>query len=247
MPNKIINVLHDVTNATRGVKFEIIKVTGTEKETRFNAMVGGGSIVMKAVTKEPVAEFDGVFGLNNIDILRGYLDIYKSYDETTTVETKMRSQERNGVEVKTDIQFSAKGQSSANYRLTGQAALPKVAVLNDMNWDVSLDNISKGKISQFTRFAGVLGGTVKNFLPVIKNGKLVFEIGDSNSSVSVAEVEMGEVVGTLNSSYAFPIVEFLTVFVNNNPCIRLSNRGILMVEFSSELANYQFTFMGSNR
>lgn len=247
MPNKIIDVLQDVTNATRGVKFEIIKVTGSEKETRFNAMVGGGSIVMKAVTKEPVVEFDGVFGLNNIDILRGYIDIYKSYDETTIVETKMRSQERNGVEVKTDIMFNAKGQSSANYRLTGQAALPKVAVLNDMNWDVVLNNISKSKISQFTRFAGVLGGTVKNFLPVIKNGKLVFEIGDSSSSVSVAEVEMGDVTGTLNSSYAFPIVEFLTVFANNNPCIKLSNKGILMVEFSSELANYQFTFMGSNR
>ena len=247
MSNKIIDVLHDVTNATRGVKFEIIKVTGSEKETRFNAMVGGGTIVMKAVTKEPVVEFDGVFGLNNLDILRGYLDIYKSYDETTVVETKMRSQERNGVDVKTDILFSAKGQSSANYRLTGQAALPKVAVLNDMKWDIVLDNISKSKISQFTRFAGVLGGTVKNFLPVIKNGKLVFEIGDSSSSVSVAEIEMGEVNGTLNSSYAFPIVEFLTVFGNNNPSIGLSNKGILMVEFSSDLTDYQFTFMGSNR
>ena len=92
-----------------------------------------------------------------------------------------------------------------------------------------------------------MGGTVKNFLPVIKNGKLVFEIGDSSSSVSVAEIEMGDVTGTLNSSYAFPIVEFLTVFGNNNPSIGLSNKGILMVEFSSDLTDYQFTFMGSNR
>jgi hypothetical protein len=247
MSNKIINVLRDVTNATQGVKFEIIKVTGTSSETRFNAMVGGGSIVMKAVTKEPVLEFDGVFGLNNLDILRGYIDIYNSYDDSTPVETKIRLQERNGVEVKTDILFTAKGQSSANYRLTGQAALPKVAVLNEMNWDIKLSNISKSKISQFTRFASVLSGTVKNFLPVNKNGKLVFEIGDSSSSISVAEVEMGDVIGTLNSSYSFPIAEFLTVFSNNNPSISLCNRGILMVEFSSEIADYQFTFMGSNR
>jgi hypothetical protein len=245
--SNIISVLQDLTTVTQGVKFEIIKVTGSETETRFNAMVGGGTIVMKAVAKKPVPEFEGVFGLNNLDILRGYIGIYNSYDDSTKVETKLRSQERNGVEVKTDIMFTAKGQSSANYRLTGQAALPKIAVLNDTKWDVSLDNISKSKVSQFAKFSNVLGGTVKKFLPVIKENKLVFEIGDSNSSVSVAEVEMGEVSSVLNSSYAFPIVEFLSVFTNNNPSIRISNRGILMVEFSSELLNYQFTFMGSNR
>lgn len=70
-------------------------------------MTSDGTIIMKAVAKVTVPEFEGVFGLSNLDILRGYLDIYNSYDDSSTVTLQVIERERNGVKVLSDIKFKA--------------------------------------------------------------------------------------------------------------------------------------------
>ena len=70
-------------------------------------MTSDGTIIMKAIAKVTVPEFEGVFGLSNLDILRGYLDIYNSYDDSSTVTLQVIERERNGVKVLSDIKFKA--------------------------------------------------------------------------------------------------------------------------------------------
>lgn len=70
-------------------------------------MTSDGTIIMKAVAKVTVSEFEGIFGLSNLDILRGYLDIYNSYDDSSTVTLQVIERERNGVKVLSDIKFKA--------------------------------------------------------------------------------------------------------------------------------------------
>jgi hypothetical protein len=87
----IKDILTDLTKITRGIKFSVIKVTGDDKTTEFKSMADDNSVVMKAVAKTPIKEFQGVFGLGNLEILRGYLDIYNSYDSDTKIDVKMNT------------------------------------------------------------------------------------------------------------------------------------------------------------
>lgn len=178
--------------------------------------------------------------------MRGYLEIYNSYDTTTPVTLEVVERDRNGVKVLTDIKFKAKGQSTANYRLTGEQAISKVLVLNGIAWDVTLNNIQRSKISEISKFNSVLTSVEKRFKVSTEDGKLIFYIGDEAASTSTVKIEVGEVDSTLNSKFSYPIKEFLNILGNQNPIIKFSNKGICMISFETEHVKYEFTFRAGN-
>jgi hypothetical protein len=242
----IKDILTDLTKITRGIKFSVIKVTGDDKTTEFKSMADDNSVVMKAVAKTPIKEFQGVFGLGNLEILRGYLDIYNSYDSDTKIDVKMNTVERNGVSILSDITFKASGQSSANYRLIGEAALSKTAVFNGLKWDAELDSVSRKKIQEFSRFAGVMGNYEKKFTVKKVNDNLVFLIGDQNASVSKVELDIGKVSGNLKSQFAYPLTEYLNILSQNSPVLKFSDKGFAVINLDSGLIDYEFVFMGGS-
>lgn len=242
----IRDILTDVTKITNGLNFETIRVVGDETKTEFKSMADGGTVLMKATAKKPIPEFVGMFGLGNLDILRGYLEIFNSYDNKDQVSIVVNESERNGVKVKTDITFKATGQSTANYRLIGEAALKKIMVVNQTTWDVTMDSVSKAKISEFGRFTNVLNAYSKTFGAMIRDGKLYFVLGDESSAVSSAEIEIGTTDATLNSSFKYPVKEVMKILGSNSPIIHFSNRGLMMVKIDTGLVDYEFTFRGGN-
>jgi len=209
-------------------------------------MTSDGTITMKAEAKNPVPEVEGVFGLSNLDILRGYLDIYNSYDNTTPVTLQVIDRERNGVKCLTDIKFKAKGQSSANYRLTGEQVLKKVLVLQNVNWDVIMPDIPKAKVSEFSKFNSVLSSFEKRFIVGTEDDKLIFYIGDEAASTSTVKIDVGNTDRPLKSKFSYPIKEFLNILGNNSPILKFSDKGVAMVTFTTDLIDYEFVFRGGN-
>lgn len=242
----IRDILTDVTKITNGLAFDTIRVIGDQTKTEFKSMVDGGSVMMKATAKKPIPEFVGKFGLGNLDILRGYLGIYNSYDNRDAVSITVNETERNGEKIKTDISFKASGQSSANYRLVAESALKKIMVFTATEWDVILDNVQKSKISDFDKFSSVLNAYSKTFGIATRDGKLYFTLGDDQSAVSKAEIEIGETTNKLNSSFKYPVKEVMTILRNPSPTIHFTNRGFMMVKIDSGLVDYEFTFKGGN-
>lgn len=240
------DILTDVTRITRGLEFETIKVEGTSQGTEFKSMTSDGTIIMKAVAKVTVPEFEGVFGLSNLDILRGYLDIYNQYDDATAVTLQVVERERNGVKILSDIKFKAMGNSSANYRLTGEQALKKVLVLQGIQWNVIMNDIAKAKVAEFSKFAGVLGSFEKRFTVGTEDDKLMFYIGDEAASTSTVKLDVGNTSAQLKSKFSYPTKEFLNILHNNSPVLKFSDKGIGMITFDTDHMDYEFVFRGGN-
>lgn len=240
------DILTDLTKTTKGLNFEIIKVVGDDEKTEFKSMSEDGTIIMKATCKEVVPEFEGTFGLSNLSILSGYLSIFNTYDKEDNVKVLVNTSERNGVTVKTDIAFKADKRSKASYRLVGENGLKKILVMKSIEWQGTLDNLSRKKISEFEKFSGVLSATVKTFTVTETDGTLSFNIGDDNGAVSSAVVDMGELTGTLSSSFKYPVAEVKTVLGNDSPKLSFSDKGYMMVTVDTGLVEYEFVFRGGN-
>lgn len=243
----INDILTDLVRTTKGIDFDVIKcVPNASNKPEFYAMVDSGTIMMKAKCKKEIPEFGKVFGLGNLNILRGYLDIFNTYGESVPVTVTINTTNRNGVDVPCDITFKAKGQSTATYRLMGENVLKKMRTLNDSAWDATALSIPKTKVQEFAKFASIMSAVVKNFSATANNGALSFTLGEHASSVSDVVVEMGEIEGSLASQYKYPIAQFLTILSHNNPVVKFSNKGHGMIAIDTGLFEYEFVFMGSN-
>lgn len=237
------NTLTDLIRTTNGLDFEVIKVIATDSETKFLAT--RENFVMNAKTKTPCSEIEGTFGLINLNVLKGYVDIYNSYADNVEVNMKLNKITKNGNVVPSDISFEAKGQSTAVHRLAAESAIPKVAVMQNIKWTTEMQNPAKIKIKEFESFARVLNNKEKKFSVSVKNKKLLFSIGNADQSSNSVVIDMGEVSVDIMRGNVYPIPEFLNLINNSNITLKFADKGLLEVMVDTGLIDYHFLIMSN--
>ena len=93
---------------------ELIKITGTDKETTIDGVATDKSVVLQAKFATPVADFIGTFGMPNLGKLKILLNLqeYKEDAQITVIR-----QNRNGVDSPVGLHFENKsGDFKNDYR-----------------------------------------------------------------------------------------------------------------------------------
>jgi len=68
------DILTDIVSHTHSLGIiPLVKITGTEAETMIESMAVDRSVIINAKTNSPVAEFNGTFGMPNLDKLNLHL------------------------------------------------------------------------------------------------------------------------------------------------------------------------------
>ena len=109
------DILLDLVDHTAGLGFiENVKVTGTDAETRFEAMDPDRTVILNAKSHNPVPEFIGEFGMGNLGFLNGIvnLDSYKVDEATINVNNR----ERNAEQVLESLTFEDQYGNTDQYR-----------------------------------------------------------------------------------------------------------------------------------
>lgn len=236
------DILTDLVKTTGGLDFDNIKVTGTDKETKFQAT--NSELIMNAKTKVPVKEINGVFGIPNLGILKGYIDIYSSYTNGVDTAVTLSYVERNGVKSPAEFKFEATGQSKASHRLVGENAVSKVAVIKDVKWAFELANPTKSKIQEFANFARVMSNLEKKFTVLSKDSRLLFEIGDNMKSSNSVVVDMSVIDSTLKPN-VYPVSVFLTLMNNSSIVLKFSEKGFAEIFVDTGLIEYSFIVLAN--
>ena len=83
---------------------DLIKVTGTDKETSVDGLAEDKSVVLQAKFHAPVADYIGTFGMPNLAKLKILLNIGE-YKENAEISVKR--QERNGENAPVGLHFMA--------------------------------------------------------------------------------------------------------------------------------------------
>jgi hypothetical protein len=243
------NVVADIVKKIGGLGFvETLRVTGTDAETKIEAIDNDKTVIIKAKTKEAQADLAGEFGIANLQLLNGLLNFasYKTDDATFNVKTR----DVNGKQVPEEFEFRDANKLGANFRLMNANLVPEQPLVADIKWDVTFTP-SKAKIQEFAGLAGLYSQFDQFFSVKTKDGSLVFSIGEEGSATHRASLVFEqEIEGELKGELLWPISQFLSILKSadgNEHFVGITSKGALLVSVTTELATYNYILPARRR
>lgn len=232
--------LQDLIIHTHGLgNVDLIKVTGTDKETQINAIAEDKSVIVSGTLKTPVADFIGVFGMPNLGKLKTILG-FDDYDEQAKITVNKTN--RDGTDVPSTIHFETKSGDFVNdYRLMSKAIVEekvKSVTFKGANWNVEFEPSIAG-IQRLKKQASA-NSEEEHFTMTTLNGDLKINFGDP-STHSGNFVFQPTVGGTLSKTWNWPVKVFLSIMdLPGDKKVRVSDAGATEITVDSGLATYRY-------
>jgi hypothetical protein len=214
---------------------DMLKVTGTDTETKIYSLGEDKTVIVNGEFKTPIPEFVGVFGMPTLSTLKTILS-FDEYDETAIITLN-----RNAENAPSSIHFeTTNGDFVSDYRLMAKATIEdklKPVAFRGARWDVefvpSVENIQRlKKQSQANSSENTF--TIKSEGDVIR---LYF--GDP--SLHSGNYVIASHCGKLAKSWSYPIKVFTSILdLPGDKRVRFSDQGAAEVTVDSGIANYQY-------
>lgn len=234
------DILQDIVAHTHALGFlPIVKVTGTLQETVIESMAEDRSVILTSTVHKPVAEFDGVFGMPNLEKLNTHLKC-PEYKENAKIDVVR--QQRNGVEIPTTIHFeNAAGDFVNDYRFMNTEIINeklKSVKFKGASWDIEFEP-SVSSIQRL-KFQSQAHSEEPTFKVKTDNGNLLFSFGDVSTHAGefVFQTPAG---GKLKSTWSWPVVQIMSILaLSGNKTMKISDSGAMMITVDSGLAEYNY-------
>ena len=243
------NVIADIVKKIGGLGFvETLRVTGTADKTRIEAIDNDKTVIIKATTKEALADLQGEFGVANLQLLGGLLNFVSYKTDDSTFNVKLR--DVNGKQVPEEFEFRDANKLGANFRLMNANLVPEQPLVADITWDVEFTP-AVAKIQEFSSLAGLYSQFDQYFAVKTKDGNLVFAIGEEGSATHRASLVFEEdIKGELKGELLWPIAQFLSILksaAGHDYTVGITSKGALLVQVITEFATYDFILPARRR
>jgi len=206
------DILQDIVAHTHALGFLSLVKVSNDEGTAIDSMAEDRSVILSAETHSPVSEFEGTFGMPNLDKLSLHL---KNPEYKDNAKIDVVKAERNGETVPTHIHFeNAAGDFQNDYRFMNQAIIEeklKTVKFKGAQWQVefapSVASIARMKLMSAAH------SEEPTFNVSAKDGNLVFAFGDVNTHAGEFVFELN-VEGTLAHTWAWPVdqVHAISIF-----------------------------------
>lgn len=241
--------LSDVIKHCALTNIETIKVTGDDKETKVQTFDSDKTLFIEGILTDVIPEFVGEFGITNLKMLNGLLG-FTNY-QTDGANFKVRTRDIGGNKVLDQFEFKGAGSKSV-FKLMDIQHVPTQASIANIPWSITLDEISKSKLTEFQQFAGLYSEIDKHFTVLLEDGNLVVRFGKDASSLHSGSMNFAEnVAGTLTGELTFPVDKFLTLMKiavsASSSKLMLSSKGLLGVEVVTNYGSYKYFLRQSIR
>ena len=234
------DILTDIVTHTHSLGFlPLVKVTGEKAGTTIESMAEDRSVIVTAKTKAPVDEFDGVFGMPNLDKLNLHLR-NPEYKENAKIEVV--KQQRNGVEIPTSLHFeNAAGDFVNDYRFMNSEIINeklKTVKFKGAAWDIdfepSIASIGRLKLQAAAH-------SEENVFQVkTEDGDLVFFFGDASTHAGSFTFQ-SDVKGKLKQSWAWPVQQVMSILnLDGDKTIKIADAGAMQITVDSGMVEYNY-------
>jgi len=232
--------LKDLIDHTYGLgDIELIKVTGTDTETKISAVAENKSVIINGVFNGPIADFIGTFGMPNLGKLKTIIG-FDEYDDTSIINVTRTN--KNNEDIPSAIHFETNtGDFVNDYRLMLKSVvLEKVKDVSfkGATWNVEFEPTVAGilrlkKQQQANSEEG-------NFLAKTENGDLKIYFGDPSTHSGNFVFHSG-VTGTLSKQWLWPVKQFIGILdLVGDKTVRISDAGAAEIVVDSGLAVYTY-------
>jgi len=232
--------LLDIVKNTYGLGIiDLVKVTGTAKETTIEALAEDRSVIVKATLNNPVAEFIGTFGMPNLGKLNTVLNI-PEYKENAKIS--LSTQDRNGETVPTGLHFeNAAGDFKNDYRFMAQEIVNdklKTVKMRAVNWNVEFEPTVAN--IQRLKFMASANSEENNFTAKTNGSNLELSFGD-HSSHAGNFVFQANISGKLTKAWQWPVAVVIAILnLAGDKKFSISDEGVAQITVNTGLATYNY-------
>lgn len=237
MKDYLLDLIEHTVSVSSSI--DTIKITGTDKETKINAVLDGNTTVIEGTFKNPIPEFIGVFGMPNLGKLKTILS-FDDYDDKARIFVN-RGQ-RDGVSVPESIQFETGAGDFVNvYRLMSESIVnEKIKPLKFVGaqWHVEFSP-SVASIQRLKKQAQA-NSENDQFTTKIENGNLKIHFGDvaTHSGNFVFEQNIN---GNLSHAWQWPVQQVISILsLSGDKTMKISDHGMSEITVDSGLAVYRY-------
>lgn len=234
------DILQDIVAHTHSLGFlPLVKITSDDKTTVIESMAEDRSVIVNAKSKNPVQEFEGTFGMPNLDKLAQHLK-NPEYKENAKIEVVR--QDRNGKEVPVNLHFeNATGDFENDYRFMNSEIINeklKTVKFKGATWDIEFEP-SIGSINRL-KLQSQAHSEESVFQVRTEDGNLVFFFGDSSTHAGSFTFQPS-VSAKLKQSWAWPVTQVMSILnLDGDKTMKIADAGAMMITVDSGLATYDY-------
>jgi hypothetical protein len=236
----IKDILTDIVAHTHSLGFlPLVKITGAKDSTTIESMAEDRSVIVTANAHKAVGEFDGTFGMPNLDKLNLHLK-NPEYKENAKVD--VTKAQRNGADVPTGLHFENQaGDFQNDYRFMNSEIINeklKTVKFKGATWDVEFEP-SMAAIGRLKLQAAA--HTEETVFQVrTEDGNLVFFFGDASTHAG-SFVFQPSVTGKLKHTWAWPVSQVQSILnLDGKVTMKISDAGAMQITVDSGVAEYNY-------
>ena len=218
---------------------DLVKITGTAKDTVIDGIAEDRSVVVQGRFLTPVADFIGTFGMPNLTKLKILLNL-QEYRENADIT--VRRQERNGEQAPVGLHFkNAAGDFKNDYRfMTAEIVAEKLktAKFRGANWNIEFEPTIAG--IQRMKMQAQANAEESTFQTKTDSGDLKFMFGDHSTHAGEFVFHPG-VTGELKRAWAWPVKQVISILdLTGDKIVRISDDGAAQITVNSGIAEYKY-------
>jgi hypothetical protein len=232
--------LLDLIQHTNGLGVvELVKVNGTANETKVSAVADDRTVIVYGTFKNPIAGFEGTFGMPNLSKLKTILG-FDDYGEDSSIN--LTRENKDGEDVPASIHFETAALDFINdYRLMARKAVEDrvpAVTFKGANWNVEFEPTVAG-IMRLKKQASA-NSEETNFKTKTENGDLKIYFGDPSTHSGNFVFHSG-VTGAIARPWQWPVKVFLAIMdLPGDKVVRIADEGVVEITVDSGLATWQY-------
>ena len=234
------DILQDVVSKTHSLGFlSLVKVNSETEATTIESMAEDRSVILNSTTHNAVSEFNGTFGMPNLDKLALHL---KNPEYQKDAKIDVVKAERNGEVIPTHIHFeNASGDFENDYRFMNKQIIEeklKSVKFKGATWNVTFQP-SMAAIGRM-KLQSAAHAEEPTFNVSTKDNDLVFSFGDQSAHAGTFVFEAG-VEGTLAHTWSWPVAQVQAILnLDGEITMSISDQGAMQISVDSGLAKYDY-------
>jgi hypothetical protein len=232
--------LQDLVAHTHSLGFlPLVKVTASNKDTVIESMAEDRSVILNAKTHTPVDNFEGTFGMPNLNKLDLHLKCpeYKEGASITVV-----TQQRNGEDIPTGLHFqNSIGDFENDYRFMNQDIINeklKSVKYKGTSWEVEFQPTVAA--IQRLKFQAAAHTEETVFQVKTDNSNLVFSFGDASTHAG-SFVFQPNITGKLKQTWSWPVQQVQSILgLSGDITMKIADAGALQITVDSGNTEYNY-------
>jgi hypothetical protein len=241
------DILQDIIAHTSALGFiDLIKVTGTDKETTINAIAEDRSVIVSGTFNNPHPEFMGTVGMPNLGKLKTILG-FEEYDDKAKIN--VTKQNKNNEDVPVAIHFETATSDFVNdYRFMAKAVIEekvKNVTFKGTGWDIEFEP-SVASILRLKKQSQA-NSEEQTFRTVVDNGNLVVHFGDPSTHSGNFVFQAG-VSGKVSNKWQWPVTQIVNILsLPGDKKMKIADQGAMEITVDSGLAVYRYLLPGQTK